>query len=383
MKIVVIIPTYNEEGNIGRMLSVLEKEVFPKVTRHSMYILVADDKSSDGTENEIKEAMKKYKNIELITGNKEGLGAAYARAMKHAQNQMDAGAVIELDADFQHDPHDVTRLIDAMDEGADYVIGSRYIPGGKIPPEWGLYRKFVSFYGGSVFGRLVLWIWSIHDITSGYKLTRTSYLKKVDLDHLYSKYYAYKIHILHDVVRLGAKVKEVPIIFYERKKGSSKIEQKDLFDSFWVVIRLRIKDSEKFLKFLVVGGIGFIINFVVLKVLSESFYWNHSLANLVGAAIAIFSKLNLNNVWTFGYNRITGFIIYIWKMMQFYATSAFGVIFIQTGTIFLGDRFIGEGQFKFILPIKYYYIYFVVGTGLLLIWNFTMYSRVIWKKPQK
>ncbi|MCL5010167.1 MAG: glycosyltransferase [Patescibacteria group bacterium] len=383
MKIVVIIPTYNEEGNIGRMLSVLEKEVFPKVTRHSMYILVADDKSSDGTENEIKEAMKKYKNIELITGNKEGLGAAYARAMKHAQNQMDAGAVIELDADFQHDPHDVTRLIDAMDEGADYVIGSRYIPGGKIPPEWGLYRKFVSFYGGSVFGRLVLWIWSIHDITSGYKLTRTSYLKKVDLDHLYSKYYAYKIHILHDVVRLGAKVKEVPIIFYERKKGSSKIEQKDLFDSFWVVIRLRIKDSEKFLKFLVVGGIGFIINFVVLKVLSESFYWNHSLANLVGAAIAIFSNYNLNNVWTFGYNRITGFIIYIWKMMQFYATSAFGVIFIQTGTIFLGDRFIGEGQFKFILPIKYYYIYFVVGTGLLLIWNFTMYSRVIWKKPQK
>lgn len=371
MKIVVIIPTYNEKENIGRMLTVLEKEVFPKIKNHDMMILVADDKSPDGTQDEVRKVMRDYKNIELIEGNKEGLGAAYVRAMKHAMEKMDAGAVVELDADFQHDPHDVARLVEAMDQGADYVIGSRYIPGGKIPEEWGWYRKFISFYGGSVFGRAVLWLWKIHDVTSGYKLTKTSYLKQVDLDHLYSKYYAYKIHILHDIVKLGANVKEIPIIFYERQRGSSKIERKDLYDSFIVVIRLRLKDSQKVLKFLVVGGVGFILNAVVLALLVDHAHWNPSLANLVGAALAIFSNFNLNNIWTFQENKTTTIGSYFMKLLQFYLTSAFGVIFIQTGTIFLGDTFLGR---------KEYFIYFIVGTFLLLIWNFTIYNKFIWRK---
>ncbi len=371
MKIVVIIPTYNEKENISRMLVTLEKEVFPQIKNHEMSILVADDKSPDGTQDEVKKVAKDYKNIELIEGNKEGLGAAYARAMKYAMNKMGGGAVIELDADFQHDPHDVVRLVAAMDEGYDYVIGSRYVPGGKIPKEWGFYRKFISFYGGSVFGRAVLWLWGIHDVTSGYKLTRTEYLKKVDLDHLYSKYYAYKIHILHDIVKMGAKVKEVPIIFYERQKGSSKIEQKDLFDSFYVVLRLRVMDSEKFIKFLVVGGVGFILNAVILRLGVEYVHWNPSIANLAGAALAIFSNYNFNNLWTFNESKITSLRAYFYKMLQFYLTSAFGVIFIQTGTIFLGDKFLGR---------KNYFIYFLFGTGLLLIWNFTIYNKIIWRK---
>lgn len=375
MKIVVIIPTYNEKENIARMLLTLEKEVFPQIKNHDMAILVADDKSPDGTQEEVRKVMKDYKNIELIEGNKEGLGAAYVRAMKHAMSSMDAGAVVELDADFQHDPHDVVRLVAAMDDGADYVIGSRYIPGGKIPKEWGWYRKFISFYGGSVFGRAVLWLWGIHDVTSGYKLTKTSYLKQVDLDHLYSKYYAYKIHILHDIVKLGARVKEVPIIFYERKRGSSKIERKDLYDSFIVVLRLRLKDSQKVVKFLVVGGVGFILNAIVLTLLVDHLRWNPSLANLVGAALAIFSNFNFNNIWTFQENKTTTIGSYFSKMFQFYLTSSFGVIFIQTGTIFLGDKFIGRSG---------YLLYFVVGTFLLLIWNFTIYNKFIWrKKPVK
>ena len=89
----------------------------------------------------------------------------------------------------------------------------------------GLYRKLISFFG-SLFARVVLFTFGIHDMTSGYKLTKTEYLKKVDLENLYSKYYAYKIQILYEIVKLGAKVKEVPIIFYERKEGSSKITKK-------------------------------------------------------------------------------------------------------------------------------------------------------------
>ncbi len=258
MKIVVILPTYNEKVNIARLIPLLEEEIFPKVKNHEMYILVVDDNSPDGTADTVKDFMKKWKNIDLLQGRKNGLGDAYVRGMHYAMDKMNAQAVMEFDADFQHDPQDIPHLVKAMDDGADYVIGSRYIKGGEIPREWGLHRKIISRFGG-LFAQIMLMRFDVHDMTSGYKLTRTSFLKNVDLDHLYSKYYAYKLHILHDVLKQGAKITEVPIIFYERKEGSSKITRKDLFDSFWVVIRLRLHDSARFIKFLFVGGTGFLV----------------------------------------------------------------------------------------------------------------------------
>ncbi|HVZ58506.1 MAG TPA: glycosyltransferase [Patescibacteria group bacterium] len=370
MKIVVISPTYNERENIEKMIPVLEKEVFPKVKNHQMQLLIPDDNSPDGTADVIRKFMKEYKNISLIQGQKQGLGAAYVRGMKYAMDELKADAVIEFDADFQHDPHDIPRLIEAMDEGYDYVIGSRYIKGGAIPKEWGLNRKILSRFG-SLFTCIVWLNFRIHDMTSGFKLTRTTYLKKVNLDHLLSKDFAYKLNILHDIIKLGAKVKEIPIVFYERTEGASKISQKDQIDSLYVVLRLRFRDSEKFLKFLVVGGVGFIINAVLLKVLVDGAHWNPSVANLVGAAAAIFSNYNFNNFWTFKAHQVRTVPEYLFKLVQFYLTSAFGVIFIQTGAIFIGDTLIGK---------KFYFEYFLVGTLLLLIWNFTIYNRFIWKK---
>jgi dolichol-phosphate mannosyltransferase len=95
-----------------------------------------------------------------------------------------------------------------MDQGADHVIGSRYIAGGAIPKEWGIHRKFLSFFG-SLFARIVWLKPYVHDMTSGFKLTKTDYLKRVDLDNLLSGYYAYKLHILHDILTMKPKVKEV------------------------------------------------------------------------------------------------------------------------------------------------------------------------------
>jgi dolichol-phosphate mannosyltransferase len=371
MKIVVISPTYNERENMEKMIPVLEKEIFPQIKNHDMYYLVADDKSPDKTADVVRKYMKEYKNIDLLMGDKEGLGAAYVRAMHYAMNEMKADALIEFDADFQHDPKGIIALVKALDEGYDYVIGSRYIPGGSIPKEWGLHRKLMSSFG-SLFARIVFLTPHIHDMTSGFKLTKTEYLKNVDLDHLYSKYYAYKIHILHDIIRQkGVKVKEVPITFYERTAGSSKITKKDLIDSFLVVIKLGLLDFKKFIKFLIVGGIGFVLNAIILALLVSGAHWSPSTANLVGAAVAIFSNYNLNNIWTFKEHRINSVSSYALKLLQFYLTSAFGVIFIQTGTIYLGDHFITR---------KYYFIYFLIGTFILLIWNFTIYNRFIWKK---
>ncbi len=373
MKIVVIVPTYNEKVNIEKMIPILE-DIFKEIKNHEMSILVADDQSPDGTGEVVKEYMKKWDNVELLEGNKEGLGAAYVRAMRHAMDDLGAGAVIEFDADFQHDPNNIPRLVAAMDEGYDYVIGSRYIKGGSVPKEWGIHRKFISFFGGSLFARLVLFMFKVHDTTSGLKLTKSEYLRRVDLEHLYSKYYAYKIQILYEIYRMGAKIKEIPIQFYERKEGSSKITSKDLIDSLLVVIKLRIRDSKSFLKFLVVGGTGFLLNAIGLRTLVEVGHLNPSVANLVANVFVIFVNYNFNNLWTFSHNKTTSLGPYLKKMAQFYLTSSIGVIFIQTGTIFIGDTLIGR---------KFYFLYFLIGTGLLLIWNFTIYSRFIWKNPQK
>jgi dolichol-phosphate mannosyltransferase len=370
MKIVVISPTYNEKENIEKMIPILEDEVFPKVKNHEMFLLIPDDNSPDGTGDVVRKYMKKWENIYLLGGEKRGLGAAYIRGMQYAMGELKADAVIEFDADFQHDPHDIPRLIEAMDEGADHVIGSRYVPGGSIPKEWGLDRKILSKFG-SLFTRIVWLKLGIHDMTSGFKLTKTSYLKQIDLDNLLSKDFAYKMNILHDLINLGAKIKEVPIIFYERTQGASKINRKDQLDSLYVVLMLRIKDSKKFIKFLMVGGVGFLINLLVYNALATGTSLPLWVANTVGAELAIFSNYQFNNFWTFKQNRAKSFPQYIIKMVSFYLTSNIGVFIFQNGFIQLGETFYGR---------QYHLIYFLVGTAILLVWNFTIYNKIIWKK---
>jgi putative flippase GtrA len=128
-------------------------------------------------------------------------------------------------------------------------------------------------------------------------------------------------------------------------------------------------------KFLVVGGTGFIIQAVILRTMVEIFKIDPIISNLAGAAAAIFSNYNLNNLWTFKTEKINGILQYLWKMSHFYLTSAIGVIIIQSGIIFLGDTLFGK---------KYYFLYFIFGTAILLIYNFTVYRLIIWrKKPSK
>src|SRR3990167_3468465 len=376
MKVVIVNPTYNEKGNIDRLIPVLESEIFPQIKNHDMNILVADDNSPDGTADEVKKLMQKWKNIDISQGEKHGLGAAYIRGMTYAIEEMGADVVFEMDADLQHDPNKIPEFLKKIDEGCDMVIGNRYSDGGSIPQNWPLPRKIFSIVA-NLFVRAIFMKFSVHDWTGGYRALKKEVFLKEREELTNYKVYIFQISFLHKAIRDGFKIGEVPFHFSDRNLGKSKIAPLGyIMEVFKFVISTRIREIllGKFGKFLVVGGIGFFINFIVLKVLSDSFHWDHSWANLVGAALAIFSNYNLNNIWTFEERKAKDIGSYLLKMAQFYATSAFGVIFIQTGTIFLGDRLIGEGQFLFFLPIKYYYIYFVVGTGFLLIWNFTIYN---------
>lgn len=246
MKIIIIVPTYNEKETVGRLIEALEKE-FLEITNHNLGILIVDGNSPDGTAETVREKIKFYKNIDLIVEKaKGGLGAAYINGMRYAVSRMAADAIVEFDGDFQHDPKDIKRLVAEFDSGYDYVVGSRYVPGGKIPEEWAFYRKLLSRFG-SLFARLLLCL-PVKDATSGMKLSRVrGFMEKLPLDEgkILSRRHAYKIHLLYEMVKLGAKIKEIPIKFLERARGSSKSALEDLLESLKVVLILWIKKRRR------------------------------------------------------------------------------------------------------------------------------------------
>lgn len=377
MKAVIIIPTYNEKENIQKLISILEEEIFPQIKNYDMNILVADDGSPDGTADEVRKLMEKWKNIDITIGEKKGLGAAYVRAMTYAIEKMGADVMFEMDADLSHDPTKVPEFLKKIDEGYDFVIGTRYSAGGSIPSNWGLIRKIYSVFG-NLLVRTILLRFAIHDWTGGYRAVKKEvFLKeKEELNNFMG--YTFQVSFLNKAVRDGYKVAEVPIQFTDRTSGRSKIAASEyIVDLLKYVISATIKEKlfGSFGKFLVVGGTGFVIQAVLLRVLVEGFTVNPTVANLLGAVAAIFSNFNLNNIWTFKTEKVKGIKMYLWKLVNFYATSAVGVIIIQTGIIFLGDRLFGQ---------KYYFIYFLFGTAILMVYNFLMYRFVIWrKKPHK
>lgn len=382
MKIVIILPTYNEKANIEKMIPLLEKEIFPKIDGHDMFVLVVDDNSPDGTAEEVKKSMEKWKNVKLLSGKKNGLGAAYVRGMKYAMHEMKADAVMEFDSDFQHDPHDIPKLIKAMENGADYVIGSRYVKGGAIPKAWGIDRKFLSVFG-SLFTRVAWLNFKIHDMTSGFKLAKTSYLKKVDLDHLLSHNFAYKMHILHDLVKLGAKVKEVPIVFYEREEGASKINQKDQIESLYVVLRLAVDDRKRFIKFLIVGGTGFVVQYIVTY-FSIIGGLEQFIAVMIAAETAILCNFTFNNLWTFGDTKDIKEQGHFFRRLVKFNIASLASIGIQTLSAFLAVLSVGETVNVFghdwhtALIILFPVIILIV-----LPLNYFVYNTLIWKTHLK
>ena len=272
-------PAYNEAENIGRMIEALFGEEFPKIKDADMHLLIVDDYSPDGTGKKVEGYQSKYKNLHLLQKQKEGLGWAYIRGMQFAMEKLNADAVMEMDADFQHPPRFVKPMVEAYLSGADYCIGSRYVKGGSVPKEWALSRKAVSFFG-NLFIRLVLLKPSLHDLTTGFRLTRVKgVLDKIKLEKLMEPTrFAYKVDLLYQSIKLSKKTVEVPLEFAPRTMEKSKFNPKEMISTFKVAIILGIKDKQKIIKFGIVGGTGFIVNFIFLRVfrnlgLTEVLVW--------------------------------------------------------------------------------------------------------------
>lgn len=245
-KIVIIIPTYNEGASIGSLIDEIEKE-FLKIPNNSMEILVVDGKSEDKTGDIVRGKSNQYKNIELLVEQKKrGLGMAYIEGMHYAVEKMGADAFIEFDGDFQHDPKDIKRLVAEFDNGYDYVIGSRYVPGGATPKHWGWHRKLLSRFGGWITKQVLRL--PIRDNTSGLKLSRVKgFFDKLPLseDRILSKRHAYKLHLLYVMFKSRAKIKEIPIVFLERDGGASKSTLEDIFESLRVIFILWFRNFRR------------------------------------------------------------------------------------------------------------------------------------------
>src|SRR5581483_11497804 len=253
MKVVIIVPTYNERGNITALLASLQSE-FTRL-RHDMHILVVDDNSPDGTAELVRDTMQRYSNVHLLSGDKAGPGAAYIRGMQHAIGELCADVVFEMDADFSHDPADVPRLLAALESGADFVIGSRHVPGGSIPAEWSLLRKLNSA-GGNWVARYVAGLYGIRDCTAGFRAIRASILRQIDFSALRVKGYAFQVALLHQAVTLGAVVKEVPVHFVDRKRGQSKLGLADITEFVLNAWWIRMRALRTFIRFALVGASG-------------------------------------------------------------------------------------------------------------------------------
>ena len=228
---IIIIPTYNEIENIAMMLSAIF-ELY-----HEISILIIDDASPDGTGQVVRKAMKNYSNLFMIERDQKlGIGTAYVAGFNFALHR-NFNYIFGMDCDFSHNPEDVKHLLKAaMDH--DLVIGSRYISGGKVI-NWPLARLLLSRIASS-YSRFVTSI-PLYDTTGGFKCFTRKTLEAVNLESLISKGYIFQLELNYIIWTSGMNIREIPIVFYERKKGKSKMGAKIIIEALFNVLVFKFK----------------------------------------------------------------------------------------------------------------------------------------------
>jgi dolichol-phosphate mannosyltransferase len=227
-----VVPTYNEAENIEPFVEAAGRMLPPGST-----ILIVDDGSPDGTGEIAERIAERRDDVRVLhRHSKEGLGPAYVAGFREA---LAGGAdlIVEMDADFSHEPAYLPRLLEAA-ERADLVIGSRYVDGGGVG-DWGAVRRGIS-RGGSAYARLILGV-DVNDLTAGFKCFRREVLEAIDLDTVQSKGYAFQVELTYRAIRRGFRVVEVPIVFHDRRVGDSKMSRAIVAEAIWRVPLLRFK----------------------------------------------------------------------------------------------------------------------------------------------
>ena len=293
--ICVVLPTYNESGNIH---STLEKIFLNQIMLHGykLNVLVVDDNSPDNTAELVKGLMPNYSGLNLISGEKKGLGDAYKRGIDYALNNLKADLIIQMDADGQHDPGLIPKFI-GLTNNYDVIIGSRFIEGGGTP-YFSSYRLLLSKLGNFLV-RYLGAAYVIRDCTSGYRVIKRELLEKCQFSSFPTRGYSFQSWLICELLRQGAIIKESPIIFAKRETGESKLSLADQLEFFLNIVRIRFNNSEDFIKYCLVGLSGVIVNLGVYYYLTRFISFPITLSSPIAIEASIISNFFLNNFWTF------------------------------------------------------------------------------------
>lgn len=388
-KATVIIPTYNEKGNVTPTVEALAA-VFSTIQNWQMSILVVDDNSPDGTAAVVRQLQKKYKFLQLLVNpRKSGLGGAYLSGMKQAFMVNQADVIFEFDADLSHDPSKIPAFLKQIEAGYDFVLGSRYIKGGSIPANWGLHRKFLSV-AGNLFINLLMLDFSIRDWTTGFRAIKKQVYQSVHQELHTERFsgYTFQIGFLHKALRRGFKITEVPFEFKDRVEGKSKIGPEYIKNTMLFLIKVRIKEllALRVIRFAMVGAFGALVQLVALQLWRLIFNTEKTfvIANFLAIETAVISNFIWSNLWTFKDRRLKPGQIPL-SFVTFNLSSA-GSILIQSVIAYITAHTVGLVPL-FVLPVINYtvdtgVVSAVIGILVGMFWNFFAYNTFIWKKQK-
>lgn len=368
-KAVIVLPTYNEGATIEQVIEGI-MEVTAKLEHWEVHALVVESTSTDNTDEVVTRLQKKYKRLHILRTKKEGLGKAYIRGFKYAIEEMNAYLLFEMDSDLSHDVNKLPEFFEKIENGADFVIGSRYIKGGSIPADWGFHRKLFSVLGNTIirFGFMNL---KITDWTSGYRAIKAWVVADV-IDKIETfTGYVFQVALLDNAIKKGVHVAEIPFNFKDRIDGHSKIDSVE----YIMQTLMYVFFESSFIKFVIVGGTGFIIDSAILWFLALKLHYPAWHAKLISAEVAIISNFTLNNSWSFSHKKLHFSLSNYLRALGKFNLVSLGNILIQTIGITIMTEFFGKHNIliynaMIILLIVVPYSYFV-------------YNKFIWKDTKK
>lgn len=362
---VIVLPTYNESGNIQTLVGSIFEET-TQVEGWHVQVLVVDSTSPDGTADVVRGIQKGNPDVFLLVTGKLGLGKAYLEGFDYAIRKLQADVVFEMDADLSHDPKDLQRFLREIEGGADMVIGTRYSKGGSIPPNWGLHRVILSV-GANIVIRLGFMNLRHTEWTNGYRAIRKWLVQQLTPEMGNYTGYVFQVAFLDKALKRGAKVTEIPVHFVDRVAGVSKISTPQyIFQTFFYVFT-----HSSFVRFVIVGFMGAAIDFGLAYILKTNGLMI-LLANALSAETAIVSNYLMNNYWSFSHKKVQGGLPAQLMNLGKFNLVSLGNIVIQLVGIKIGILIAGE---------RYWMLYKFLTIGFVVIpYSYILYNKIIWKK---
>lgn len=391
-RVVIVAPTFNEKGSIEKAIRLILAQQ-DKVQGFEIHVLVVDSHSPDGTGKIAQKLSKENDHVHFMDVRERGLGLAIVKGYDFALKNLNADVLMQIDADLQHDPNDIPKFLQKIDEGYEYIQGSRFIKGGRN--DISLIRQLFTF-GSSIVMRILTGIWNITDFTPSFKAyTKDLYLRmNWEAIPWHGTTFLIQPAAVVEAKKAGAKMTEVPIKFRKRGMDRSKNEIANyIIDilgyglevcfSNWGIkwpILYWARRSKTFLKFGTVGFVGTIVDFIFYNIFIGNFGIRPATAKAFSTEVAILNNFSLNNVWTFKKRKTS---TNIWqKLIIFNIVSfgglAIGVLIVKFLHILYGD---GIWQIGF-LKVQYYNLYFFVTIPPVMIWNFIMNHFFTWKREE-